>query len=425
MNQRIFFDWDQERDAYQIQQIVQQHKLPLIGPRVVGPEGFFLPPYYTYILTPFYLASHLHPSALIPFLITANALFFLVAAYVLCSIWSIPFALPVLLFLSTNFLQAGYDIIAWNPLFIPLSIFLTLFSLYRIHTYHLSRDLVLLGLLIGLSLSFHFQYVFLLPLIGIVLLRAYKKGKHKLTAFLIVIGAFLITLLPLFIFDVRHQFINTKLLLSFFTKHSEAKDIFAWIPVFTNSLEPLTIIKNTALTWVLYGGTLCASIFLAFRLKGFQKSLFIGMSAIYVIFPLCFAFYGKRPSEYYFMFYYPLFYLTLVEIFFTTKQYLILVVISSVLIVLNFQTSMSRLQTSGYTLSQKIQAVQQIKTLMNGQKHQLGFSFPPGREDGFHYLIEYYQLPVAKEPEYPFIGINNPPKTGDIVVGPYGIYKAK
>ena len=83
LDKRISFGWDQERDAYQIRDLIINHKLTLIGPRVVGPEGFFLAPYYTYLLTPFYLISNLHPIGSSYLLIIYNLLFFFTAYYVI------------------------------------------------------------------------------------------------------------------------------------------------------------------------------------------------------------------------------------------------------------------------------------------------------------------------------------------------------
>jgi len=68
INQRVQFDWDQERDAQVIKEILSGH-LTLLGPRVLGPDKFFLAPYFYYLLTPFYLLTNLHPRAIIYFLL--------------------------------------------------------------------------------------------------------------------------------------------------------------------------------------------------------------------------------------------------------------------------------------------------------------------------------------------------------------------
>jgi len=60
LDTRLPFGWEQERDAFFVRDILRG-KLTLIGPRVVGPGGFFLPPYFFYLLSPFYFLFKLNP----------------------------------------------------------------------------------------------------------------------------------------------------------------------------------------------------------------------------------------------------------------------------------------------------------------------------------------------------------------------------
>ena len=75
IDNRIQFNWDQERDAWQIKEILAGN-FTLIGPRVLGADNFFLGPYFYYLLAPFYFFSHLHPRGMIYFLLFYNLLFF-------------------------------------------------------------------------------------------------------------------------------------------------------------------------------------------------------------------------------------------------------------------------------------------------------------------------------------------------------------
>lgn len=45
------FEWDQERDAQMMWQMLKDYKPTLIGPRAVGADGFFLGPWWYYFLT--------------------------------------------------------------------------------------------------------------------------------------------------------------------------------------------------------------------------------------------------------------------------------------------------------------------------------------------------------------------------------------
>src|SRR3989344_6963139 len=88
LDQRIIFDWDQEQYSYQIKNVLENGDFTLLGPRANNDRGFFLGPYFTYLLVPFYLIRNLHPIALIDFVVTYNIAFFLVSYFVLSRLFS-------------------------------------------------------------------------------------------------------------------------------------------------------------------------------------------------------------------------------------------------------------------------------------------------------------------------------------------------
>ncbi len=102
LQNRIIFDWDQEHYAYEIKNIVQNHKLTLIGPRANNDKGFFLAPYFTYLMVPFYLITNLHPNGSIYFLIAYNLLFYGLSFFVVKKIFNLPSAILFLFFWTIN-----------------------------------------------------------------------------------------------------------------------------------------------------------------------------------------------------------------------------------------------------------------------------------------------------------------------------------
>ena len=119
LDQRINFDWDQEQYSYQVEKIIKGD-ITLIGPRINNDTGFFLGPYFTYILVPFYLLRNLHPTALIDFVETYNIIFFIASYLVISKLFSKKHALMFLLLWSVNSLLVVYDTLPLNPLLIPL-----------------------------------------------------------------------------------------------------------------------------------------------------------------------------------------------------------------------------------------------------------------------------------------------------------------
>jgi len=125
--QRTIFNWDQERDAFEVQKILSGDP-SLIGPRVLGPQGFFLGPYFYYLLAPFYFLTGGHPQAIVYFLIILNLVFFLAAYLIVKKIWGEKTALIFLFLWTIN--PAAIETVAWNPALIPLMIVLIWFTLF-------------------------------------------------------------------------------------------------------------------------------------------------------------------------------------------------------------------------------------------------------------------------------------------------------
>ena len=125
LNNRIIFDWDQEHYAYEIKNIVVEHKLTLIGPRANNDLGFFLGPYFTYLMLPFYLLTNLHPNGSIYFLVAYNLVFYWLSFVVIKKLFNVKTALLFLILWTVNNLLTAYDIIPWWPVLIPLGVILT------------------------------------------------------------------------------------------------------------------------------------------------------------------------------------------------------------------------------------------------------------------------------------------------------------
>ena len=118
----------------------------LIGPRVLGPQGFFLGPYFYYLLAPFYFLTGGHPQAIVYFLVVLNLVFFLAASLIIKKIWGEKTALIFLFLWTIN--PAAIETVAWNPALITLIFVLIWFTLSQ-------KSYFWLGL--SLSLAFPFS----------------------------------------------------------------------------------------------------------------------------------------------------------------------------------------------------------------------------------------------------------------------------
>lgn len=224
---------------------------------------------------------------------------------------------------------------------------------------------------------------------------------------------------PLLIFDLRHNFLNIKAFFSFFffSDSNIEKDIYVWWEVFKNLLQPLLFyINSLLLTKIFYFFVLLVLIFLIKKERQFYKIFFLSSLLLWLIFPLFFSFYGKRPSEYYFVFLYPFIYLIFIRLFTLIKKKFILVV--ALLIFLTFKSNEinNSLKDDVFGLYYKNQVAKKLKELTLGKKFNVSFSTPLGQNNGFSYFIDWYQIKQTGNFKDPLVEIRIPPKKEDIKI---------
>lgn len=222
---RAPFDWDQNRDYQAIKEIASG-KVTLIGPVAKGEGGFFLGPLYYYLSIPAFMIMQGDPVSLpltsvildvlailailslLPKVMTRNS------SFILAFIWAI------------SFFAIEISKISWNVSLIPLfSILLIYFSSISQRT-HLSN--LLYGLVLGLSWHVHAA---LIPLVILLVVSLIFFGQIKLRELPIILLGYLISLTPLILFDLRHNFLNLHLMQNF-TKASGVNN-----PEFTPLLD--------------------------------------------------------------------------------------------------------------------------------------------------------------------------------------------
>jgi hypothetical protein len=98
----------------------------------------------------------------------------------------------------------------WNYNYLPTVMIITLYLLFQEKK---NNSVILLGLLSGVGFSL--QYLYLLPGI-IIFLYLLLKSKTKLKTFFQYFSGFIVGNLPLVLFDLRHNFYQTKTLVLFF-----------------------------------------------------------------------------------------------------------------------------------------------------------------------------------------------------------------
>lgn len=421
---RIAFSWDQEQYSFQIKKLLVDHKPVLLGPRTTNDRGFYLAPYFTYLMVPFYLTTNLHPNAIALFLIAYNFAFFIGAYFILKRLFHQHLALLFLAFWSINPILADYDSIAWWPIYIPIATLVIWILLKKIYDNNHIFTWFVLGSSIGLFMHMHVQFSFIIVFVCIALFMMRKHSKSDTVRIALFIVPILLSFTPLVIFDLRHEFLNLKAIQGFFTQQTYEiqPSITAWIPVFKNFIQPIIIIKSSFIAAVFYFSLLAIQLFMLKNKKGFIKFFYGASITLWFIFPILFAKYGQRPSEYYFLFLYPFIYVTIADFFYTTKKILLLFIILVLLFVMNFKSLKSNLNTKYYSLKYKDELVRKLAEKMKGKVFNLSYTTALTTDYGFRYLIDYYQIRPTGNWKDPLVQIKIPvDKQSSIKVANMGV----
>lgn len=204
---------DPGRDAVVVYDIIINKKLTLIGPKASA-GGFYYGPWYFYLLVPFFLLTKLDPIAALLLSIIIGIL----TVFLIYLITKEIFGQKVAFFSSFLYAVSPFVIEqvrrGWNPSSMPFFPLLCFYFFYKFLKEGKIKFLVYWGISFGLGLHFHFSLIFSLPVyLSFFFLLKKTKGAYK--GLVIAIIAILFFFLPVFIFEIRHNFITTKSFISF------------------------------------------------------------------------------------------------------------------------------------------------------------------------------------------------------------------
>lgn len=197
------FNTDIARDSYGIIEIAQG-KFTLIGPKL-NFGGLYAGPYYYYLFAPIlFLSSY----SFYPILLFNAALFALALVYFFLEVKKRASLLNSLLYALAIGLLPLYVITARNPgnayTYIPLLLLFLTYSYFGNPTK--GRDFLLVGLMCGIIVNFHFLNILAVGTIFAFLF--YKTQNRK--SFVYFFAAFFATFAPIIVFDIKHDFVVFK-----------------------------------------------------------------------------------------------------------------------------------------------------------------------------------------------------------------------
>ncbi|MDD5074043.1 MAG: glycosyltransferase family 39 protein [Candidatus Shapirobacteria bacterium] len=331
------FSYDPARDTEIIRQIVQEGKLTLLGPptSVSVPDvpygtTYFGPVFY-YLLAPFLPLFSYDPYGPVLAIAFLGAVGILLVFAIVKKLTN--HSLSALLASLTLAVSEGaifYSRWIWNPNLMPLFILLLLFFLVGFQEKKNRLLLFFSGGCLGIIIQLHFIAYFLFFLPVWVLLLDYFSSRNKKGFFanlLFLFLGFLLAILPMILFEVRHDFLNTRSIVYNLTLENHpngdnlgfsvgniglvAKTLFTKFLGLNNFwLILLTVLVLTVFSFAFFKNKKYSLISLYFFVGIFGSAIFNhrgGLDARYVIpvFPVLFILFGlifhwlffsKRPA---------------------------------------------------------------------------------------------------------------------------------
>ena len=215
---------DQGRDALIVKKIVLFQNFPAIGPPSSIGE-VFLGPFYYYAVAPFLLLARLNPVGLAVGVALISSVGIYFSYRMVKRTISEKTALYFFFLATFSFELVRMARFSWNPNLLPYFSFATLYFFAQSmeeKNKHTLRDSLLFGLFFGLSFQLHHLAGLLVLPVAVYFVTSLVKRKKiaLLMVPLTSLGMFLMTLVPIIIFEFRHQFLNTKNLISVFTQQN-------------------------------------------------------------------------------------------------------------------------------------------------------------------------------------------------------------
>lgn len=413
------FGMDQEYEIFLVKNILNFSHFPLIGVNA-GDTGIYLGPLFIYLTIIPYLLFLGNPLGFAVFASSIGVF----TTFILFKTTKIMFSQKAAYFSSfiyaSSFLSSYYDRHYWNPTPVPLLSLLIVFFLFKIASGN-SKYVYFLATAFAFVFHTHLSLLIFTPLIVWALIKNKNKIPKKtlLKSFLI----FLLFLTPLFLFDIRHNFTNSKAVINIFSNSNqnisktsivERSNIFInflgrflWVApspdVYSEKglCKELTSLKKNAYPEMI--GLIF--IFIVFFIYMHHKLKTVNQynSAKYVISIFFFGFlfvflYSRNFSEYYLNFLTPflsiLMGVSLSYIWKFVQGEIAVTIFMIFYLVLNLITLFTA--KNSYSLINQKSVLEFAKSYTKDQEYSLEALGDCPRFTGWRYLFEYYNgVPVA------------------------------
>lgn len=423
LHEWYFFGMDQENEALIIRNILSGNHFPLIGLSNTD-TGIYRGPAFLYLFTIPYLLFSGNPIAGAYVASTLGVMACVLIYLVGSKLFNRSVGLIASLLYAASFLVSFYERQFWNPSVIPIfSLLLGLF-IFKVVTRKSYMHAIVLVALFSLAVHSHLSILIFTPLILYSLWSIRKNMKKRQVLFICLI--FIAVQSPLLLFDLRHNFLNSKAILDTIRNTSSHPIItsssinrnnlfisslgrFIWLPPVTDLFvesgqckELLYLRKNPL------GQGLLLNLFIAFCLSlyWFQKRKEVRQSnfknthvtslqlvlSIYILTVVFIQLYNRQVFEYYLTYFFPWLSILIAWCIMSiwNKIYAKAIVLSSIslFIILNLITLFTAY--SSYSYKDKIETLAFIKSKLTSRNYSLEALGECPKYGGYRYLTDYF-----------------------------------
>lgn len=230
-----FFFWnvDEEIISLTVKRIVVDHIPQLIGFPIPG--GIYLGPLIYYVFSPFYLLSAMNPQGLAFFsaaISTLTVYFVFVVGRKLFNNTGIGLIAATLY--GFSYLTFVYSHLFTGLTFVPLLALATYYLISKISESTKQKYVYALGIVLIIATQNEATSLSL-PLLALVCWPVFKL-KVRMKTFLILCAGFILSLAPLFIFNLRHNNYLIHSIVNFLTLPSKHTDSLSGFEIFYNAV---------------------------------------------------------------------------------------------------------------------------------------------------------------------------------------------
>lgn len=387
---------DQGRDVVIVWNFLKNGDLFFIGPQTSMGNMYLGPFYYYLFVAPGLLFSSFNPigPSIIVALLGVLTVYFI---YRFTKTWfSIPVAYTAAFLYAISPVVIKYSSFSWNPNVMPL--FALLFIYFVSQSCYIYASIMFI-----ICLNSHYLAVLLLPVAGIIWLFQIKNPKldqkSLIRKTMVAVFIFLLSLIPQFLFDYKHDGQNIKAFVSFFTQ-SVGSDTTIFSST-THLLSNIQIIctrllagKNVffgPIITLIFLGLLFLNLYHQFKAKKYNTPfntltlwLFVGLFGLIFI--------NQHLNDHYFAFLFPVVFILFSYLVYQLPRYLTITIIILVTLLSLLENSFR--WSPPRQLATTIQVDQSIISAANNRPFNFALLAKTNYDPGYRYFFTKENQPV-------------------------------